>query len=96
MTEINSITNPVFQDKGKAREYLESAPWPHGAFYPHCGEAKEIRKLEGKSHRAGLHQCKSCRKQFTVTVDTVFERSHVPLNKWLLDYLSDLFIKERH
>jgi transposase-like protein len=27
--------------------------------------------------------CNACRKQFTVTVGTIFERSHVPLTKWL-------------
>ena len=40
--------------------------------------------MQGKSHRAGLIQCNDCREKFTVTVGTVFERSKVPLNKWLL------------
>jgi len=78
------LANPIYTDAAKAREHLESVRWPHGPFCPHCGEAVEIRRLKGKSHRAGLCQCKSCRKQFTVTVGTVFERSKVPLNKWLL------------
>jgi hypothetical protein len=39
--------------------------------------------MQGKSHRAGLYQCNSCREPFTVTVRTLYERSHVPLNKWL-------------
>jgi hypothetical protein len=43
-----------------------------------------ITKLAGKSTRPGVHKCKDCRKPFTVTVGTVFERSHVPLTKWLL------------
>jgi len=79
------ITNPIFSDKDKAREHLEAVRWPDGAYCPHC-KGTESRKLEGKSHRAGLYQCKNseCRKQFTVTVGTVFERSKVPLNKWLL------------
>ena len=84
MTNFNSITDPVFLDKNKARKYLESIRWPNGAFCPHCGEAKEVIKLKGKTYRAGLHHCKSCRGQFTVTVGTLFERSHIPLNKWLL------------
>lgn len=78
------INNPIFQDADKAREYLESVRWPNGPFCPHCGEAENVRKLEGKSHRAGLYQCRSCRKQFTVTVNTLFERSKIPLNKWLM------------
>ena len=65
--------------------HLEATRWPNGAFCPHCGSFN-VKTLTGKSHRAGLHQCneKQCRKQFTVTVGTVFERSKVPLNKWLL------------
>jgi hypothetical protein len=43
-----------------------------------------VKRLEGKSHRKGLIQCNSCLGNFTVTVGTVFERSKVPLNKWML------------
>lgn len=78
------INNLIFQDETTAREYLEAVRWPQGPFCPHCGEAEEIRKLEGKSHRPGLCQCRSCRKQFSVTVGTLFERSKIPLHKWLL------------
>ena len=53
-------------------------------FCPHCGGTEKCKKLEGAKHRPGLYQCGDCRKQFTVTVGTVFERSKVPLNKWLL------------
>lgn len=81
---IDDITNPIFHDAEKAREYLESVRWPDGPWCPHCGEAENIRELKGKSHRPGLRQCNSCRKQFSVTVGTLFERSKVPLNKWLL------------
>ena len=42
--------------------------------------------LDGKSHRAGLHQCNACRNHFTVTVGSVMERSHVPLHKWVLAF----------
>lgn len=39
--------------------------------------------MQGESHRPGLYQCNACRKPFSVTVGTLYERSHVPLNKWL-------------
>ena len=78
------LTNPIFTDEAKAREYLEAQRWPNGPYCPHCGEAENVRKLAGKSHRPGLHQCNSCRQHFTVTVGTLYERSHVPLRKWLL------------
>ena len=78
------ITNPIFTDADKAREHLERLMWPEGPHCPHCGEVENVHRLQGKSHRAGLIQCNSCLKNFTVTVGTVFERSKVPLNKWLL------------
>jgi transposase-like protein len=78
------ILNPIFTDADKAREHLERLTWPHGPTCPHCGEAENVKRLEGKSHRKGLIQCNSCLGNFTVTVGTVFERSKIPLNKWLL------------
>ncbi len=78
------LTNPIFFDANKARDHLESVNWPEGPFCPHCGEVENVHRLQGKSHRAGLIQCNSCLKNFTVTVGTVFERSKVPLNKWML------------
>lgn len=77
------ITALRFTDEDKAREHLEALRWPEGPFCPHCGSFNAAR-LEGKKHRAGLVQCNDCREQYTVTVGTVFERSKIPLNKWLL------------
>lgn len=77
------ITAPRFTDETAARQHLESLHWPSGPVCPHCGSVNATR-LDGKKHRAGLLQCNDCREQFTVTVGTVFERSKVPLNKWLL------------
>ena len=80
------LTAKYFQDADKAREHLESLRWPDGPFCPHCGSTKKPMKLEGKTCRSGLYKCSEykCRKQFSVTVGTVMERSKVPLNKWLL------------
>jgi len=75
---------PYFNDKDKAREYLELIRWPHGPICPHCGVVDNIYRLQGKVHRAGLYKCGGCRKQFSVTVGTLFERSKIPLHKWLL------------
>lgn len=77
------LTKPEFQDADKAREYLERLRWPDGPVCPHCGS---IGGWPIKGGRKGLYRCKAyqCRKQFTVTVGTVFERSRVPLNKWLM------------
>jgi transposase-like protein len=78
------ITDPIFTDENAAREHLEAQRWPAGPFCPHCAEAEQVTHLEGKKHRPGVYQCNSCRKQFTVTVGTVFERSKIALHKWLL------------
>ena len=80
------ITNEIYTDADKAREHLESIHWPHGPVCPHCGNSDQgrIKKMEGKSTRPGVYKCNECRKPFSVTVGTVFERSHIPLNKWVL------------
>lgn len=81
MTALNA---PHFQNETAAREYLEAIRWPNGPVCPHCGSAEEGHyALKGKAHRPGLWKCKDCREQFSVTVGTVFERSKVPLTKWL-------------
>lgn len=75
---------PHFQDADKAREYLEKLRWTNGPVCPHCGVEGAHYALKGASHRHGLMKCADCRKQFSVTVGTVFERSKIPLNKWLM------------
>lgn len=79
-----NVFEPRFQDADMARTYLEDLRWPNGPVCPHCGSGDEQKRLKGSKHRPGVVQCNSCRKQYTVTVGTVFERSKVPLNKWLL------------
>lgn len=80
------ITAAIYNDPNAAREHLEAIHWPHGPICPHCGnvDPSRIKKMEGKSTRPGVYQCNECRKPFSVTVGTVFERSHIPLNKWVL------------
>ncbi len=80
---MSDLQNPVFHDETKAREWLEAQIWPDGPVCPHCG-SWEPTALKGKSHRPGLYQCNDCRQQFTVTVGTLFERSKLPLGKWLM------------
>jgi transposase-like protein len=79
-----NLQNPIFTDETRAREWLEARVWPQGPVCPHCGSTgDDVTALQGKVHRPGLYQCAGCREQFTVTVKTVFERSKVPLSKWL-------------
>ena len=78
-----------FASEESARAFLEKSLWPDGAVCPHC-DSKESYKLEPKPSkkdkhvRKGVYKCAQCREQFTVTINTVFENSHIPLNKWLL------------
>jgi transposase-like protein len=78
---MDDILAPRFIDAVAARKHLEALRWPDGAECPHCNL---INATAVKGGRDGLYQCNSCREQFTVTVGTVFERSKVSLNKWLL------------
>src|SRR6267378_6813987 len=77
------LNNPIFHDEDAAREWFEARIWPNGPFCPHCGSTT-VTRLHGKAHRPGLFQCNDCREQFTVTVNTVCERSKIPLTKWLM------------
>jgi transposase-like protein len=78
------LTNEIFRDEDKAREWLEAQRWPDGPVCPHCGVINEATLLKGKSTRPGLYKCRACLKPFSATVGTVFERSKIPLHKWLL------------
>ena len=80
---MSDIHNPIFQNERTARKWLEAQIWPDGPVCPHCGSC-EPTALKGKVHRPGLYQCNDCRQQFTVTVGTLFERSKIPLSKWLM------------
>jgi transposase-like protein len=81
-----------YSDNDRARELLESLRWPNGPICPHCandGKSKSIYTIIPKPEskrpaRKGLYKCGACRKQFTVTVGTIFEDSHIPIGKWLM------------
>jgi transposase-like protein len=75
------LNNKIFQDATKARKWLEELLWADGRVCGYCGVADESTPIGG---REGYYQCNACRKQFTVQVGTLFERSHIPLNKWLM------------
>lgn len=81
MTSV--LSAPHFHDESAAYEYLEARVWPNGPVCPHCGGTDRISKMQGDSTRRGVYKCYQCRKQFRVTVGTVFEASHVKLHLWL-------------
>ncbi len=79
-----NLTDPIFNNEDAARAHFEAIRWSDGRVCPHCGTVGNSTLLQGKTTRAGLYKCKDCRKPFTATMGTIYERSHIPLHKWLL------------
>jgi len=77
-----NLTDPIFNDEAKATAHMETDRWPNGANCPFCGSLN-VHKMGGKT-QAGMFLCNDCRDKFTVRTGTIFERSHIPLHKWLL------------
>ncbi len=75
--------NKIYTDDNAARAHLEKLLWPEGPICPHCGVIDQATRLKGKSTRPGVWNCRACDEPFTVTVGTVYERSHIPLHKWV-------------
>ena len=87
--ENTGLLAPQYKDEDTAREHIENIRWPDGPVCPHCGEIGKASRINPKPDskspvRKGVWWCRSCEKQFTVTVGSIFEDSHIPLHKWLL------------
>ena len=81
---MTNLTSPIFSDENAARRHLEAIRWPDGPYCPRCGSLEGIAKKAGASSRQGVYRCNTCRREFTVTVGTLYGRSHIPLHKWIL------------
>jgi len=68
----------LFPDQESARLYLESRLWPNGVKCPICASGERVT-----TRKDGYYRCNACREDFTVRTGTIFERSHVPLHKWV-------------
>jgi len=68
----------LFPDEETARKYLEGRLWPNGSICPECKSGERITQ-----RKDGFYRCNACKLDFTVRTGTIFERSHVPLHKWL-------------
>jgi transposase-like protein len=78
------LTDPIYNNEGAARRHYEASRWPNGPVCPRCGVIGNSVELKGKSTRPGVYNCRDCDKPFTATIGTIFERSHIPMHKWLL------------
>ena len=73
------------QSEEDCRLFLENIRWHGVPVCPHCGsKSEEHYKLTNGGIFRGLYKCKDCRERFTVTVGTMFEGSHIPLQKWFI------------
>lgn len=68
----------MFPNAESARAYFEAKRWPGGAICPACAESRRIGTRKG-----GFYRCNACLTDFTVRTGTIFERSKVPLHRWL-------------
>ena len=80
MDTPNSLIEAIkfFDNADNAIEYLANKRWLNGVECLYC-EAKEPMFLATRK----IWKCRSCRKQFSVKVGTIFEDSPLPLGKWL-------------
>ena len=77
---MSILSEPFFHDERAAYAKLESLLWPHGPMCPRCGSLDRITPVKGG--RIGLYRCGACKRQFRITVGTIFESSHVKLHLW--------------
>ena len=80
----------MFPDEQSAIDYLAGILWQNGVVCPYC-HSKNIKE---RKNRKNYHHCNDCKKDFTIRVGTIFERSHIPLHKWL--YAMYLLVTDRH
>ncbi len=88
------LTNKIYSDEEAARLHLENIRWSGGIVCPHCGGTdkckptpmfnKPTKKNPTRREVKGYYHCGDCLEKFTVRTGMIYERSHVPLNKWVL------------
>src|SRR5471030_1200868 len=63
------------------RAHLQSVRWADGPVCPKCGTIGQAGRV---GSRPGVLRFHACKGQFSVTVDTAMERTHLPPNIWYL------------
>ena len=69
----------LFPNNDACARYLEGARWPRGFECPHCGTKGEPFRFEA---RPGVLRCRHCRRDTSLTANTVMERTHSDLTTW--------------
>ncbi|MBK6897671.1 MAG: IS1595 family transposase [Alphaproteobacteria bacterium] len=88
------LTSKIYNNENAARTHLEQIRWPNGVICPLCGCTDKIKSAVMKNKPTtknpkpkavkGYYHCGDCRQRFTVRTGTIYERSHIPLHKWVL------------
>lgn len=78
-----TLSNKIFYNEETAIAYLESKLWLDGPVCPKCGGMDKAYKIKSKTARLGTYKCGHCKKQYRVTVGTIFEGSHIKIHQWL-------------
>lgn len=89
-----NLADKIYNNETAAHKHLEKIRWANGVTCPHCGGVDKIKattmtnkptKKNPKPKKVkGYYHCGDCRKRFTVRTGTIYERSHIPLHKWVL------------
>lgn len=89
-----NLTNKIYQNEEAARKHLEKIRWPDGVICPLCGGMDRVAPIamRNKPTKAnpepaeakGYYHCRDCRRKFTVRTASIYERSHIPLHKWVM------------
>jgi transposase-like protein len=80
------LSHPCYHDEDAVRAQPETIRWPNGPYCPICGSFDRVKSYGGKAMEPGWYWCTPCRRTFTVRVGSIFERSHIPIHKWLLGF----------
>jgi len=88
MSRSTISTFKMFPDEETARTYLEGRLWRKGPVCPTCASGERLTP-----RKQGFYRCNQCQLDFTIRTGTIFERSHIPLHKWL--YAMYLLITSR-
>ncbi len=88
------ISKPIYTNEEAARKHLEKLRWPENISCPFCTKHEKVKPTTMKNKPSaknpnpkplkGYYHCGACRVRFTVRTGTIYERSHIPLHKWVL------------
>ena len=79
LKQFNTLTDlmVVFREPQAAIDHFTAIRWKNGKFCPHCGH-DHVYSLSQKNK----FKCAQCRKNFSITVGTIFENTKLPLRIW--------------